>query len=143
VATHLIRVACQTALGLRPEMTIFGDDYPTPDGTCIRDYVHVEDLARAHLEALSYLQRGGGSAVLNFGYGRGHSVREVINAVKRASGVDFAVRPGARRSGDPAQLVASNARIKAAFGWQPRGTGLEEITRSALAWEKRLLETAR
>jgi UDP-glucose 4-epimerase len=142
-ATHLIRVACQTALGLRPEMTIFGDDYPTPDGTCIRDYVHVEDLARAHLEALAYLQRGGGSAVLNFGYGRGHSVREVIDAVKRASGVDFAVRPGARRAGDPAQLVASNARIKAAFGWQPRGTSLEEITRSALAWEKQLLGTAR
>ena len=142
-ATHLIRVACQTALGLRPEMTIYGDDYPTPDGTCIRDYIHVEDLARAHLEALGYLQRGGGSAVLNFGYGRGHSVREVIASVKQASGVDFAVRLGARRAGDPAQLVAANARIKAAFGWQPRGTSLDEITRSALAWEKRLLETAR
>ena len=140
-ATHLIRVACQTALGLRPEMTIFGADYPTPDGTCIRDYVHVEDLAEAHLQALAYLKRGGDSAVLNFGYGRGHSVREVIEAVKKVSGVDFAVRIGERRAGDPAQLVAANASLKAAFGWQPRGTSLEEITRSALAWEKRLLET--
>jgi UDP-glucose 4-epimerase len=141
VATHLIRVACQTALGLRPQMTIFGDDYPTPDGTCIRDYVHVEDLASAHLKALGYLRRGGGPAVLNFGYGRGYSVREVIEAVKQVSGVDFAVRVGKRRAGDPARLVASNARIKAAFGWQPNGTSLDAITRSALAWEKRLLET--
>ena len=141
VATHLIRVACQTALGLRPEMTIFGNDYPTPDGTCIRDYVHVEDLARAHLEELGYLRRGSDSAVLNFGYGRGYSVREVIEAVKHASGADFAVRVGDRRAGDPARLVAANARIKAAFGWQPRGTSLDEITRSALAWEKRLVET--
>jgi UDP-glucose 4-epimerase len=140
-ATHLIRVACQTALGLRPEMTIFGDDYPTPDGTCIRDYVHVEDLAEAHLEALAYLQRGGDSAVLNFGYGRGHSVREVIAAVKQASGVDFAVRLGARRAGDPARLVAANEKLKAAFDWEPRGTDLDKIARSALAWEKRLLGT--
>jgi len=141
VATHLIRVACQTALGLRPEMTIFGDDYPTPDGTCIRDYVHVEDLACAHLEALTYLERGSDSAVLNFGYGRGYSVREVIEAVKQVSGVGFAVRIGERRAGDPAQLVAANARIKAAFGRQPRGTSLDAIARSALAWEKRLLVT--
>ena len=143
VATHLIRVACQTALGLRPEMTIFGDDYPTPDGTCIRDYVHVEDLAQAHLQALVYLGRGGDSAVLNFGYGRGYSVREVIEAVKQVSGVDFAVRLGARRAGDPARLVAASATLKAAFGWQPRGASLDAITRSALAWEKRLLETTR
>jgi len=141
-ATHLIRVACQTALGMRSEMAIFGDDYATPDGTCIRDYIHVEDLARAHLEALAYLQRGGDSAVLNFGYGRGYSVREVIAAVKQASGVDFTVRTGKRRPGDPAKLIAANARIKAAFGWEPRGTSLDEITRSALAWEKRLLEMA-
>jgi len=139
-ATHLIRVACQTALGLRPAMTIFGDDYPTPDGTCIRDYVHVEDLAEAHLQALAYLKRGGDSAVLNFGYGRGHSVREVIDAVKKLSGVDFAVRIGERRAGDPAQLVAANDKLKAAFGWQPRGTSLDAITRSALTWEKRLHE---
>ena len=143
VATHLIRVACQTALGLRPEMTIFGDDYPTPDGTCIRDYVHVEDLAEAHLQALGYLKRGSDSAILNFGYGRGHSVREVIEAVKQVSGVDFAVRVGAQRPGDPARLVAANERIKAAFGWQPRGTALDEIASSALEWEERLPESAR
>ncbi len=143
VATHLIRVACQTALGLRPEMRIFGDDYPTPDGTCIRDYIYVEDLAQVHLEALTYLRRGGDSTVLNFGYGRGYSVREVIEAVKQASGVDFTTRIGSRRAGDPARLVAANEKLKAAFGWQPRGTSLQEITRSALAWEKRLLEATR
>ena len=99
------------------------------------------NVASAHLQALAYLQRGSDSAVLNFGYGRGYSVREVIEAVKQASGVDFAVRIGKRRAGDPARLVAANASIKAAFGWQPRGTSLDEITRSALAWEKRLLET--
>ena len=141
VATHLIRVACQTALGLRPHMTIFGEDYPTPDGTCIRDYIHVEDLARAHLEAFGYLQNGGDSTVLNFGYGRGHSVREVVEAVKQISGVDFEVWLGARRPGDPAKLIAANARIKAAFGWQPGNTSLAEITRSAITWEKRLLES--
>ena len=141
VATHLIRVACHTAIGLRPEMMIFGNDYPTPDGTCIRDYVHVEDLARAHLEALDYLRGGNDSAVVNFGYGCGHSVYEVIEAVKRASGVDFAVRVGQRRAGDPARLVADNTRIKAAFGWQPSVTSLDAIARSALAWEKRLVET--
>lgn len=135
-ATHLIRVACQTALGMRTEMMMFGDDYATPDGTCIRDYVHVEDLAAAHLDALGYLMRGGASAVLNFGYGRGHSVREVIAAVKAVSGVDFAVRLGSRRAGDPARLVAANDRIKAAFGWQPRAVSLEEIARSALDWER-------
>ena len=137
-ATHLIRVACQTALGRRPEMTLFGDDYPTPDGSCVRDYVHVEDLAEAHLQALGYLARGGASAVLNFGYGRGHSVREVIAAVKRISGVDFKVRLGARRPGDPAQLIASNDRLKAAFAWEPRRPSLDAIVGSALAWEKRL-----
>ena len=140
---YLIKVAFETAVGLRTGMQIYGTDYDTPDGTCIRDYIHVEDLAQAHLEALGYLQRGGVSAVLNFGYGHGLSVREVIEAVKRASGVDFAVRLGARRAGDPARLVADNARIKTAFGWQPRGAGLDEIARSALAWERRLLEMSR
>ncbi len=137
-ATHLIRVACQTALGRRPEMTMFGDDYPTPDGSCVRDYVHVEDLAEAHLQALGYLAKGGESAVLNFGYGRGHSVREVIEAVKRISGVEFKVRLGARRPGDPAQLIATNDRLKAAFAWEPRCPSLDAIVGSALAWEKRL-----
>ena len=143
VATHLIRVASQTALGLRPEMTIYGEDYATPDGTCIRDYVHVEDLAEAHLQALAYLQRDGESAVLNFGYGRGLSVREVIEAVKRVSGVDFKVRIGARRAGDPARLVASCDRLRAAFHWEPRRPSLDDIASSALAWEKRLLEATR
>jgi len=137
-ATHLIRVACQTALGLRPEMTIFGVDYPTADGTCIRDYVDVEDLAEAHVRALDYLTVGRDSVVLNFGYGRGHSVREVIDAVKRISGVDFKVRVGARRPGDPARLVASNEKLVAAFGWEPRRTSLDAIAGSALAWEERL-----
>lgn len=143
MATHLIRVACQTALGLRPEMTMFGDDYPTPDGTCIRDYVHVEDLAEAHLQALGYLSKGRESAVLNFGYGRGRSVREVIEAVKRLSGVNFKVRLGARRPGDPARLVASNDKLKAAFGWEPRCPSLEAITSSALAWEKHLIAASK
>lgn len=138
-ATHLIRLACQTVLGMRPALMIFGDDYPTPDGTCIRDYVHVEDLAEAHLQALAYLNRGSDSAILNFGYGRGRSVREVIQAVKQVSGVDFAVRIAGRRAGDPAQLVASNEKIKATLSWQPRSTSLDEIVRSALAWERRLL----
>ncbi len=143
MATHLIRVACQTALGLRPEMTMFGDDYPTPDGTCIRDYVHVEDLAEAHLQALGYLSKGRESAVLNFGYGRGHSVREVIEAVKQLSGVNFKVCLGARRPGDPARLVASNDKLKAAFGWEPRCPSLEAITSSALAWEKHLIAASK
>jgi len=137
-ATHLIRVACQTALGRRAEMTMFGDDYSTPDGSCIRDYVHVEDLAEAHLQALDYLARGRESAVLNFGYGRGHSVREVIAAVKRVSGVDFKVRLGERRAGDPAQLIAANDKLRAAFNWEPKRPGLDAIVASALAWEKRL-----
>ena len=139
MATHLIRVACQTALGLRSDMTMFGEDYPTPDGTCIRDYVHVEDLAEAHLQAVGYLARRRDSAVLNFGYGRGQSVREVIEAVKRVSGAEFKVRVGARRPGDPAQLVASNDRLRAAFGWEPQQPNLDEIVASALAWEKRLV----
>jgi UDP-glucose 4-epimerase len=137
-ATHLIRVACQTALGLRPEMTIFGVDYPTADGTCIRDFVDVEDLAEAHVRALDYLIAGRDSVVLNFGYGRGHSVREVIDAVKRISDIDFKVRVGARRPGDPARLVASNERLVAAFGWEPRQTSLEAIARAALKWEANL-----
>jgi UDP-glucose 4-epimerase len=137
-ATHLIRVACQTALGRRPEMTMFGDDYPTPDGSCIRDYIHVEDLAEAHVQALDYLARGCDSAVLNFGYGRGHSVREVIEAVKRVSGVDCKVRLGARRPGDPAQLIAANDKLRAAFNWEPKRPSLDAIVGSALAWEKRL-----
>src|SRR5512144_1086828 len=109
-ATHLIKVACQTALGQRKAMSIFGTDYPTPDGTGIRDYIHIEDLASAHLAALSCLEQGGGSTVLNVGYGRGSSVREVIGVVKEVSGIDFPVAEAERRPGDPGCLVAQADR---------------------------------
>jgi UDP-glucose 4-epimerase len=135
-ASHLIKVACEAALGQRPGVSIHGTDYPTPDGTCVRDYVHVDDLARAHLAALDYLERGGGPAVLNCGYGRGHSVREVIDAVRAATGVDFSVAEGPRRPGDPAMLVAGNRRIRETLGWQPRHDDLEIIVRTAWQWEQ-------
>jgi UDP-glucose 4-epimerase len=135
---HLIKIACETALGQRPRMHIHGTDYPTPDGTCVRDYIHVDDLARAHLDALDYLERGGASTVLNCGYGHGHSVREVIEAVRRVSGVDFPVEEGPRRPGDPSTLVASNRKIGEMLGWQPRFDDLENIVRTALLWERKL-----
>ena len=137
-ATHLIKVACQTVLGQREKMFIFGDDYDTPDGTCIRDYIHVSDLIAAHLDALTYLRQGGESAVFNCGYGHGHSVREVIEMVKKVSGVDFPVEMAPRRAGDPPELVAAADRIRAALGWQPQFDNLEEIVASALAWERHL-----
>jgi UDP-glucose 4-epimerase len=137
-ATHLIKVAAETALGKRPSMTVFGTDYPTADGTCIRDYIHVTDLCAAHTAALKHLRNGGDSSVLNCGYGRGLSVLEVIEAVKRVSGKDFKVLYGDRRPGDPVSIVASPARIKAAFGWQPQHDDLDEIVQSALAWEAKL-----
>ncbi|HQN40824.1 MAG TPA: UDP-glucose 4-epimerase GalE, partial [Pseudomonadales bacterium] len=118
-ATHLIKVAAQTALGLRPALQIFGTDYPTPDGTCIRDYIHVEDLASAHLAALNHLAVGGTSELLNCGYGHGLSVREVVQSVKQVTGVDFAVQTSDRRPGDPAQLAADNRRILATLDWRP------------------------
>ncbi len=137
-ATHLIKVACETALGRRPSMQVFGTDYDTPDGTCIRDYIHVKDLARAHVAALEYLRNGGKSDVFNCGYSKGFSVTEVIDAVKRASGVDFEVRMGPRRPGDPAAIVASNDKIRSTLGWQPQLDNLDGIVKSALAWEKHL-----
>jgi UDP-glucose 4-epimerase len=137
-ATHLIKVACETALGLRPSMRIHGTDYPTPDGTCVRDYVHVDDLAGAHLAALDYLARGGASTVLNCGYAHGHSVREVIDAVRRESRVDFPVEEGPRRPGDPPTLVASNRKIRELLAWQPRCDDLEFIVRTAWRWERKL-----
>ena len=142
-ATHLIKVACQVAAGLRPALTIFGTDYPTPDGTCIRDYVHVVDLARAHLDALAYLGDGGASAVLNCGYQRGTSVKEIVDVVRKVSGVPLTVHVGDRRPGDPPELVAGNARIKATLGWQPRLDDLERIVSTAWAWERRLDEKRR
>ncbi|HET7190283.1 MAG TPA: UDP-glucose 4-epimerase GalE [Pseudolabrys sp.] len=137
-ATHLIKVACETAIGKRPKMTVFGTDYPTPDGTCIRDYIHVSDLAQAHSAALGYLRSGGASATFNCGYGRGASVLEVIGAVRRASGYDFPVEVSARRQGDPPALVANVERIHAALPWRPRFQNLDTIVSHALAWEKQL-----
>jgi len=139
-ATHLIKVACETALGERPYLEVFGTDYPTEDGTCIRDYIHVTDLVRAHLDALRYLRARGKSEVLNCGYGRGFSVRDVIGSVKRAAQSDFAVRMGPRREGDPAAIVAKADRISKVLGWQPKLNDLDTIVGHALAWEKRLME---
>ena len=136
-ATHLIKVACQAACGMRSGMSIFGDDYDTPDGTCIRDYIHVDDLATAHLYAWRYLKRGGESSVLNCGYGRGFSVREVIKCVKSVSDTDFAVDIRARRPGDPPRLVADSGKIGRLLDWRPQYNDLETICRSAWEWEKR------
>jgi UDP-glucose 4-epimerase len=142
-ATHLIKVACQVAAGLRPALTIFGADYPTPDGTCIRDYVHVVDLARAHLDALAYLSDGGASAILNCGYQRGTSVKEIVDVVRKVSGAPLTVHVGDRRPGDPPELVAGNGRIKATLGWRPRLDDLERIVSTAWEWERRLAEKKR
>jgi UDP-glucose 4-epimerase len=137
-ATHLIKVCCQAALGMRKTVSIFGADYPTHDGTGIRDYIHIEDLAAAHLAALAYLEGGGDSTTLNVGYGSGSSVREVIRMVKEVAGVDFAVSAAPRRSGDPAILVAQAERIRQAIGWQPRYNDLRTIVADAWRWEKKL-----
>lgn len=137
-ATHLIKVAGQAALGQRPGLEVFGTDYPTPDGTCIRDYIHVTDLARAHIAALEHLRGGGESLTLNCGYGRGYSVKEVVGVVKKVSGVDFPVKLSGRRAGDPASLVAKADRIRSELGWTPEHDDLEEIVRQALTWEEKL-----
>lgn len=139
-ATHLIKVACQAALGMRPEVSIFGTDYDTPDGTGIRDYIHIEDLAAAHLYALDYLERGGASTTINVGYGQGESVREVIEVVKRVSGVDFPVSQAPRRPGDPANLVAVADRIRSVLGWTPAYADLATIVSDAWRWEKKMFE---
>jgi UDP-glucose 4-epimerase len=139
-ATHLIKVAVEAALGLRPKVAIFGTDYPTPDGTCIRDYIHVSDLVQAHAEALRHLRSGGRSLTLNCGYGHGFSVREVLDTVRRVSGVDFRVENAARRSGDPAQIVAETKLIRQTLGWRPRFDDLPTIIAHALAWERRLAQ---
>jgi UDP-glucose 4-epimerase len=137
-ATHLIKVAVQTALGMRPRMDVFGTDYPTPDGTCIRDYIHVTDLARAHRAALTYLRAGGDSATLNCGYGRGYSVLQVVEAVRRAVGREFPVRMAQRRPGDPMSIVAAAARIREQLQWTPELDDLNTIVAHAVAWERRL-----
>lgn len=137
-ATHLITLAVRTALGRRPFLEIYGTDYPTPDGTCIRDYIHVDDLSDAHLVALDYLAGGGASDVFNCGYGHGFSVREVVAAVKRVAGTDFRVEESARREGDPPVLIAGNKKLREALGWLPKHDDLEYIIRTAFEWEKRL-----
>ena len=137
-ATHLIKRGVQTALGVYPAMEIFGQDYPTRDGTCVRDYIQVTDLIDAHLDALAYLRGGGASLVCNCGYGHGQTVKEVVDVVKRVSGVDFKVVMSPRRAGDPAAIVARADRAKAVLGWKPTRDNLDEIVRQALDWERRL-----
>ena len=138
LATHLIKIASETALGKRSKLSVYGTDYPTPDGTCIRDYIHVSDLARAHSAALAYLRRGGESATFNCGYGRGASVIEVLEAVKRVSGVELPIEIVGRRAGDPPALVANVDRIRSTLDWRPRFQDIDTIVSHALAWEKRL-----
>ena len=137
-ATHLIKVTCETAIGKRPKLEVFGTDYPTPDGTCIRDYIHVSDLVQAHSASLAYLRSGGASATFNCGYGRGASVFEVIDVVRRASGRDFPVEVSRRRPGDAPSLVANVDRIRATLPWRPQFQNLDTIVAHALAWEKQL-----
>jgi UDP-glucose 4-epimerase len=137
-ATLLVKVACEAALGKRPQLKIFGTDYPTPDGTGVRDYIHVADLARAHLDALRYLRGGGASTTLNCGYGHGYSVREVLAAVGRAHGAPVPFIEEPRRAGDPPSLIAVSDKIRDTLGWQPRHDDLDFIARTALAWERRL-----
>lgn len=137
-ATHLIKVASEIIHGSRTEMNVFGTDYPTPDGSCIRDYIHVTDLAKAHCMALDYLRDGGDSQVFNCGYGKGFSVLEVIDAVKRVSGEDFTVHLSERRPGDPAELVAGSNRIRQELNWKPEHDDLDLIVTHALSWEEKL-----
>lgn len=137
-ATHLIKVACEAALGKRRGMDVFGTDYPTPDGTCIRDYIHVSDLANAHLKALQRMRAGGGSIVANCGYGRGFSVLEVLEQVKAVSGADFSVRFADRRPGDAVLIVANPSVAMKELGWTPEHDDLSFIVRTALDWEDHL-----
>jgi UDP-glucose 4-epimerase len=138
-ATHLIKVATEAAIGLRPKIDVYGTDYPTPDGTCVRDYIHVTDLVAAHSVALAHLRGGGASNTFNCGYGHGYSVLEVIEAVKRVSGVDFPVALADRRPGDPAAIVADAAKIRTMLDWTPKFDDLDTIVGHALTWEKQLL----
>ncbi len=137
-ATHLIKVASQAALGQRPQVGIFGTDFPTPDGTGVRDYIHVSDLVEAHALLLNYLRSGGKSATMNCGYGRGYSVRQVVDTVKAVSGVDFKVVEEPRRAGDPASIVAKAEKVRQVLGWQPAHEDLNEIVDAAMNWERYL-----
>jgi UDP-glucose 4-epimerase len=138
-ATLLTKVACEAMVGKRPHVAVFGSDYPTPDGTGVRDYLHVEDLAAAHLNALGYLRNDGRSVTLNVGYGHGYSVREVLRMVESVGGKPLVIREEARRAGDPAYLVAKADRIRTELGWQPRYDDLAAIVTHSLAWERKLL----
>ncbi len=137
-ATLLTKVAAEHVVGLRPHICIYGTDYPTPDGTGVRDYIHVEDLASAHLSALKYLRAEGSSQVLNCGYGRGYSVREVLSAVQKAAGQNLVIREEARRAGDPPTLIAKAEKIRELLGWQPAHDDLDFIVRTVLDWERKL-----
>jgi UDP-glucose 4-epimerase len=140
-ATLLMKVAAEHAVGKRPHLSVYGTDYPTPDGTGVRDYIHVQDLATAHVDALAYLRAGGPSTTLNCGYGHGYSVRQVLDAVERISGQKLVVREEPRREGDPPVLVARADRIKSVLGWTPRLDDLDTIVRTSLEWERKLLQS--
>lgn len=137
-ATLLVKVACEAAVGTRPSVSIFGTDYETPDGTGLRDYIHVEDLASAHLDALNYLRNGGKSVIMNCGYGHGYSVRDVLAAVEKANGAPLHVIEKPRRAGDPPELVAVADKIRSVLGWEPRFDDLNTIVSSSLAWERKI-----
>jgi len=139
-AAHLIKVGCDAALGIRPSASIYGTNYPTPDGTGIRDYIHVEDLAMAHVDALAYLEKDSTSQILNCGYGTGYSVKEVLSKIKEISGTDFTVVETPRREGDPACVIASGKKIREVIGWNPQHNSLDKIVSSALAWEEKKLK---
>ncbi|HEX2146707.1 MAG TPA: NAD-dependent epimerase/dehydratase family protein, partial [Pseudorhizobium sp.] len=142
-ATHLLKVACEAALGQRSGIEVYGSDYPTPDGTGIRDYIHVSDLVNAHLMALRYLRNGGKALIANCGYGRGYSVLEVLETVKRVSGQAFSVTISPRRPGDAASVVANSELARDLLDWVPRHDDLELIVKTALAWEHSLVERKR
>ncbi|WP_374332437.1 UDP-glucose 4-epimerase GalE [Aestuariivirga sp.] len=139
-ATHLLKVACQAALGQRQQLEVFGTDYDTPDGTCLRDYIHVSDLIAAHVDALEHLRRGGDSGIFNCGYGKGYSVLELIRAVERVNGAALPVTYGPRRPGDPAAIIAGATRVREVLGWQPRYENLDFIVETALNWERKLAQ---
>jgi UDP-glucose 4-epimerase len=137
-ATLLVKVACEAVVGKRPFLSVYGTDYPTPDGTGVRDYIHVEDLATAHVDALTYLRDGGQSLIANCGYGHGYSVREVIASVEKIAGIKLDVREEPRRAGDPPSLVASAQKVRDTFGWKPKLDDIDTIVRTSLDWERRL-----
>jgi UDP-glucose 4-epimerase len=139
-ATLLVKVACEAAVGLRPGISVYGTDYPTPDGTGLRDYIHVEDLATAHLDALTYLRGGGKSTTLNCGYGHGYSVREVLAAVERVNGAALNITEEPRRDGDPPELIAEARKIQKVLGWQPKFDDLDTIVRTSLEWERKIAD---